>query len=217
MRSKAKAGATQIKPPHVDATFHRDGDFWTVGIGTATRKIKDLRGMHYISHLLQHPGERIHVRELAQVQQRVEPEARSGNGGFVDKRFGRVGSGLHDLGDAGPTLDSRALSAYKCRLDELGAELEEAETFNDPGRVARLRGERESIGLELRSALARRGRIRTAGAHGERARSAVCKSIRFALKRIAKLDPALGRFLDESVHTGYECVYLPKNQFTWTF
>jgi predicted ATPase len=217
MRSNAKADATQIKPPHIDATFHRDGDFWTVGIGTATGKIKDLRGMHYISHLLQHPGERIHVRDLAQVQRSVEREARSGSGGFVDKEFGRIGSSLNDLGDAGPILDSRALSAYKCRLDELGSELDEAETFNDAGRVALLREERESIGLQLRSAVARRGRIRTAGAHGERARSAVCKSIRFSLKRIAKLDPALGRFLDEGVHTGYECVYLPKNRFIWTF
>jgi tetratricopeptide (TPR) repeat protein len=217
MRSNAKAGATQIKPPRVDATFHRDGDFWTIGIGTATGKIKDLRGMQYISHLLQHPGERIHVRELVQVQRSVEPEARSGSGGFVDKEFGRIGSSLNDLGDAGQTLDSRALSAYKCRLDELGSELEEAETFNDAGRVARLREEREAIGLQLRSAVARHGRIRTAGAHGERARSAVSKSIRFSLKRITKLDPALGRFLNESVHTGYECVYLPKNQFTWMF
>jgi hypothetical protein len=123
----------------------------------------------------------------------------------------------HDLGDAGLVLDSRAISAYKCRLSEILSELQEAEDFNDIGRVARLREERESLGNQLRSALTRHGRIRTAGAHGERARSAVCKSIRFSLMRIAKLDPALGRFLNESVHTGYECAYFPKNPFTWMF
>jgi tetratricopeptide (TPR) repeat protein len=218
MRSKAAAAATRIKPPPpVDATFHRDGDFWTVGVGTATGKIRDLRGMHYIFHLLQHPGERIHVRELAQIEAGIEGAARAVSGGLVEKKFRETRSGKHDLGDAGPVLDSQALSAYKCRYDELGSELQEAETFNDVGRVLRLRAERESLGLHLRSALTMHGRVRTAGAHGERARSAVCKSIRFSLKRIAKLDPALGRFLNESVHTGYECVYLPKNPFTWMF
>jgi tetratricopeptide (TPR) repeat protein len=217
MRSKAKAGATRIKPPQVDATFHRDGDFWSVGIGTATGNIKDLRGMHYIFYLLQHPGERIHVRELAQIEAGIEGATRARSGGLVEKEFGETPSGTHDLGDAGPVLDSQALSAYKCRYDELGSELQEAETFNDVGRVARLRAERESLGLQLRSALTVHGRVRTAGAHGERARSAVCKSIRFSLKRIAKFDPALGRFLNESVHTGYECAYLPKNPFTWVF
>ena len=89
MRSKAKAGATRIKPPQVDGTFHSDGDFWTVGIGTAAGKIKDLRGMHYIFYLLQHPGERIHVRELAQVEARIERATRAGSGGLVDKEFWR--------------------------------------------------------------------------------------------------------------------------------
>ena len=217
MRSKAKAGATRIKPPQVDGTFHSDGDFWTVGIGTAAGKIKDLRGMHYIFYLLQHPGERIHVRELAQVEARIERATRAGSGGLVDKEFGETRSGAQDLGDAGPVLDSHALNAYKRRYDELGSERQEAETFNDVGRVARLRSEREALGLQLRSALTLHGRVRTAGAHGERARSAVCKSIRFSMKRIAKLDPALGRFLYDSVHTGYECAYLPKNPFTWVF
>ena len=198
MRSKAKAGATRIKPPQVDGTFHSDGDFWTVGIGTAAGKIKDLRGMHYIFYLLQHPGERIHVRELAQVEARIERATRAGSGGLVDKEFGETRSGAQDLGDAGPVLDSQALNAYKRRYDELGSELQEAETFNDVGRVARLRSEREALGLQLRSALTLHGRVRTAGAHGERARSAVCKSIRFSMKRIAKLDPALGRFLYDS-------------------
>ena len=172
--------------------------------------------MHYLFHLLQHPGERIHVLELAQIEARVEQAAHSGSG-RVDDAFEMRGSTAHDLGDAGQAIDSGAIVAYKCRLDELRSELQEAERFNDIGRVARLREEREALGDQLRSALTRHGRIRIAGAHGERARSAVGKSIRFSMKRIAKLDPALGRFLNESVHTGYECAYLPKNPFTWMF
>ena len=216
MRFMAEERATLIKPP-VDGIFHLDGDFWTIGIGNAAGKIKDLRGMHYIFHLLQHPGERIHVRELAQVEAEIERATRSESGRFVDDPYKESGSTARGLGDAGPALDSRAISAYKCRLDEVRSELQEAESFNDTGRVARLREERESLGHQLRSALTRHGRIRIAGAHGERARSAVCKSIRFSMKRIAKLDPTLGRFLNETVHTGYECAYLPKNPFTWMF
>lgn len=65
--------------------------------------------------------------------------------GWSTRSFGETRSSAQDLGDAGPVLDSQALSAYKRRYDDLGSELQEAETFNDVGRVARLRSEREAL------------------------------------------------------------------------
>ena len=165
------------------------------------------------------PGERGSTsRELAQVEARIETsDARRGSGGLVDKEFGETRSGAQDLGDAGPVLDSQALNAYKRRYDELGSELQEAETPNNVGRVARLRSEREALGLQLRSALTLHGRVRTAGAHGERARSAVCKSIRFSMKRIAKFTRPSAVFSTRAYIPGYELRVLPKNPFTWVF
>jgi hypothetical protein len=43
----------------------------------------------------------------------------------------------------------------------------------------------------------------------ERARSAVSKRIREALRRITTYDPALGHYLSSTVRTGRECVYVP--------
>ena len=44
-----------------------------------------------------------------------------------------------DLGDAGALLDATAKAAYQTRLEELRAELEEAEGFNDPARATKAR------------------------------------------------------------------------------
>jgi hypothetical protein len=54
-----------------------------------------------------------------------------------------------DLGDAGELLDATAKAAYKARLEELRAELEEAEDFNDPARAAAARREMDAPVGEL--------------------------------------------------------------------
>ena len=45
--------------------------------------------------------------------------------------------------------------------------------------------------------------------HAERARSAVSKRIRAALKQISAVDPKLGRYLDLTIRTGNLCSYRP--------
>ena len=112
-------------------------------------------------------------------------------------------------GDAGPLLDSEAKLAYRARVSELQEEIDEAEAFNDPERVARAREELTFVVRELAGAVGLGGRDRKAGSDVERARVNVTRVIRSALKRISDHDPALGRGLDSAIRTGTFCVYDP--------
>jgi tetratricopeptide (TPR) repeat protein len=53
------------------------------------------------------------------------------------------------------------------------------------------------------------------GRSRERARLSVTKNIRGAVARIRSLQPALGRHLATSIHTGYACVYDPERPVGW--
>src|SRR5229473_5210418 len=45
--------------------FRKEGEFWTVGYGGNTFRLKDTKGLGYIVHLLRHPGVEFHVLDLA--------------------------------------------------------------------------------------------------------------------------------------------------------
>ena len=77
------------------------------------------------------------------------------------------------LGDAGELLDEPARRAYRKRLVEAQAELDDAEQCHDLGRATRLRAELEAVEHELRAAVGLGGRPRRAGADVDRRRVAV--------------------------------------------
>ena len=122
-----------------------------------------------------------------------------------------------DLGDAGPHLDARAKADYSRRIKELHAELAEAERFNDIGRAERNRLEIEVLAAQLKAASGLGGIDRKAASHAERARSAVSKRIRFAIRQIQKSSPALGDHLSRAIRTGYHCIYQPTASINWQF
>jgi hypothetical protein len=75
-------------------------------------------------------------------------EGRAGPAAAVGPRGRAETGGLAvrpDLGDARALLDATAKAAYKARLEELRAELEEAEGFNDAARAAKAREEMEFL------------------------------------------------------------------------
>jgi hypothetical protein len=119
--------------------------------------------------------------------------------------------------DAGPVLDSEAKPAYRTRRDELEQELTEAEAWNDPERVARLRVEADALTHELTAALGLGGRDRSAVSAAERARVSVTRAIRAALARIGEHSTGLGAHLDATIRTGTFCSYTPdpRAPITW--
>ena len=45
--------------------FRREGEYWTVGYGEKSFRLKDSKGLGYLAHLLRHPGVEFHVLDLA--------------------------------------------------------------------------------------------------------------------------------------------------------
>ena len=135
---------------------------------------------------------------------RRAPRARTSAAGDADVEARRAGDG-----DAGALLDPQAKREYRTRLEDLRAEIEEAESFNDPERAARAREEMEFIARELSSAVGLGGRDRKAASNAERARVNVTRAVKGVIRRIAAEDESLGRELETTVHTGYFCRYEP--------
>jgi hypothetical protein len=182
------------------ATFGREGK---------TARLKDARGLHYIAHLLDHPGEEIRSLDLA---------ARFGSGDEAAddpsaEDLARTGALSGDLGHAGEMLDAQAKAAYKRRLNELEDELEEAREISNEERIAKAEDEMEALGRELKGAIGLAGRDRRAASSTERARIAVTKAIRLSLTKIAENDASLGKLLSATIKTGTFCAYVPDDRF----
>jgi tetratricopeptide (TPR) repeat protein len=203
LRERAASEFDQ-RPSDDECLFRREGEFWTVAYRGATCRLRDMKGLGYIAHLIAHPGERIHVLDLfAQV---------GGSGAATMPTADLEAENLQvvsDLGDASEVVDSRARAEYRRRLSELHGELEEAESNNDLGRAERTRNELDSLTDGLRSALGLSGKSRRFTAETERARGTVSKSIRKSLERIRRSHPKLGDHLSPCIRTGYFCAYLP--------
>jgi hypothetical protein len=107
-------------------------------------------------------------------------------------------------------IDVPALDAYRKRLDDLDAEIDEAEQHADLGRSERLESEREQLLAEVRRVTGLGGRIRTnSNDPAERARKAVSGRIRDAIGRVEQIMPGLALHLNRSIHTGLQCSYAP--------
>ena len=97
--------------------------------------------------------------------------------------------------DAGVVLDEPAKHAYRERIAELEAEIEQARRWNDLERTAHAEAELDALTRELAGALGLGGRDRRAASDSERARASVTKAVRGALRRLEDQHPDLGRHL----------------------
>ncbi len=182
------------------ATFRCDGDTRTICYGDRTVLMRDLKGFRYVERLLLDPGREFHVLDLVSVERGSLPT------GHVVGHDEVLGDGM---GEGLPVIDDDAREAYRRRLAEVEADIEEATQMNDLGRVELAERDRDYLVAELASAVGLGGRTRSVGGTSERARTAVTRSLRYALKRLAEHHPALAAHLEQHVHTGTYCVYRP--------
>lgn len=182
------------------ATFRCDGDTRTICYGDRTVLMRDLKGFRYVERLLLDPGREFHVLDLVSVERGSLPT------GHVVGHDEVLGDGM---GEGFPVIDDDAREAYRRRLAEVEADIEEATQMNDLGRVELAERDRDYLVAELASAVGLGGRTRSVGGTSERARTAVTRSLRYALKRLAEHHPALAAHLEQHVHTGTYCVYRP--------
>ena len=198
-----KEASEERSPAHVgmadiEAVFAKQGEYWSVGLGGDPALVKDSRGMGYLASLLSTPQKEWHSLELA-------APARKGH--------------RPTSTDMGPALDPKAKSEYRQRLLDLEEEIAEATEFNDEGRLRKAETEKQFLLDELSTATGLGGRDRVTGSDSERARVAVTRAIRSALRRIAASHPALGDHLDRTIQTGTFLSYRPDPMATpsWRF
>jgi tetratricopeptide (TPR) repeat protein len=158
---------------------------WIVGRGAEESAIPARRGLEHLHALLSNPGCEMSALHLAGGVQTVEQ------------------SGLGDV------VDAQALAAYRRRLAEIDAELDEADARGAAAAGERLTSERDALLAEVSAATGLGGRPRTSGSGGERARVTVRKAIATALDAIHSADPVVARHLTARVRTGLRCCYEP--------
>lgn len=155
---------------------------WEVGPLEAPLHLPDAKGLRILARLLAQPGQELHVLDL-------------------DGRLAEPGTG--------PALDGQARAAYRRRVEELRAAVEQAREDADPARAERAEEDLAALTAHLAAAIGRHGRPRETGSGTERARVAVRKAVAKTLHRIAERDPDLGRLLAGTIRTGTYCRYEP--------
>jgi hypothetical protein len=105
---------------------------WSVGQVGDARLLPDVKGLHYLRALLQHPGVEVTALDLSAMV--------AGHGTTVAEP------------DVGPQLDRQALTAYRTRLRAIDEELDEAQSWADVARVERVEAERAALLREVAGA-----------------------------------------------------------------
>jgi pimeloyl-ACP methyl ester carboxylesterase len=191
--------------------FRREGEFWTIACCGKVFRLKDVRGLAYIAHLLGHPREEFHVLSLASKNNSKQAGAELAESA-TEKQVTQSDLSIGRMGDAGEMLDTQAKAAYKRRTAELREQLEEARELNQLELIDQLQDEIEALGRELSRAIGLGGRDRRAASATERARINITRAIKVALDRIAEHNPALAALLASSIRTGMFCRYTPDSR-----
>jgi hypothetical protein len=219
------AVATQFQSTSLadQAIFCKEGEYWAIGFGGKSFRLKDTKGLGYLAYLMRHPAVEFHVLDLAGgiASQRDEDEAGQSTNGLPrgDEELEKAGIHIGNLGDAGEMLDEQAKLAYRRRLSELREELEEAKELGNVERAEQAEQEIDALTSELSRAVGLGGRNRRAASASERARQSIAKTIKSGLDRIAQSDATLGDLLSRCIKTGNFCSYQPDPDFpiAWKF
>lgn len=184
-RLGASAWVRPAEPGGVSASLSRAGSVWTVSFFKERGTLPHVKGLADLAVLVRRPGQEVPALHLF--------------GGI------ELASGSSD-----DLIDGQALAAYRARLIELEAEIDQADRDFDLAALDRLGEEREVLFAEVRRSTGLGGRVRTvANDPAERARKAVSARIRDAIRRIDEVAPQLAAHLDRSVVTGLRCSYAP--------
>jgi len=191
-RALAAPADNSIESPLSPArsVFRLEGEYWTIVHAGTRLHLKDSKGLRYIAYLLKHPG---------QILRALDVVAGVPHGALLCA-FER---------SPGPVADRQALSDYRRHLRDLRQEIEDAKEHHDLGRVDKLSTEAEWLERALEEACGLNGRLREVPSMSERARQALTKAVRTALRRIERGNATLASHLARHIRTGYSCGYNP--------
>ena len=166
------------------ASMRRDGKVWHLEFAGTQASVPHTKGLADIAQLVAATGREVHVLELI---------------GAVDRS-----------GGTGAMADRTALVAYRRRLADLEADIDEAALDHDDERRARAELERQALVDELgRTSGLRRQPREFANHPAERARKAVTGRIRDAIRKLGSALPELSAHFQRTIVTGNYCRYRP--------
>jgi class 3 adenylate cyclase/AcrR family transcriptional regulator len=186
--------------------FRRDGEYWTIGYRGLVVSLRDTKGLRDLGRLLGEPGREFHVLDLM--------AAGTGARSTSPSRAAEAGLAIQGRGE--PVIDQAARAHYQRRITELEQELEEAQERGDGEATAAAREELDALITALTAAYGLAGRPRRSPDPVERARKAVTRRIRNAMRRITRAHPRLGQHLAASIRTGEFCSYQPERAILWS-
>src|SRR5437773_6589344 len=137
-------GHTEARRQAQTAMFREEGEYWEILYEGTRIRIRSLKGLFYLRHLLQNPGAKTHVISLTALGEHCASTA-SRSGRSADRGLAVPPKAPLVVNDAGPVIDARATWEYRGRLDELRSELEEASRWADVERAASIRCEIDLI------------------------------------------------------------------------
>lgn len=198
---RQRLGATEPAEPNdaapftedpVRPTFRRAGSVWELGFAGRLVRAPHLRGFVDLATLLNRPGQAVSALALMGVPAGADAEARGAE-----------------------VFDRRARHEIRARLQELDAEIDDAEANADGDAAALAREHRQRLAETVARELGLGGRSRRLGDPLERARKTVSTRIRRAIAQVGRHHPELGRHLERSVDTGSWCAYRPEDPIDW--
>ena len=185
----------ELAATHPFYLFRQSGQVWTLVFEGRSTTIKDSKGLSYIAHLLQNPGQECYAADL-----------------FVAVTGGDK---VLPLGSAGEVLDSKAMDEYRSHVKDLEDQLAEAERNNDLGKKPVLQQELEQLTDQILAAKGFAGRSRTTHDDREKLRKSVSMAIDRSIKIIRKHLPALADHLHSHVDRGTFLSY--RGNLPWQF
>jgi len=216
MKIMVGAPATQNFQPAEKADqnlFQRQGDVWTISYQGTPVHLKDMKGLHYLAHLLSNPGQSMTPPHLIALVD--SPTASPGKGQTNPQELENETLNIQGGNDGDEILDKKAVRDYKGRLDDLKQEIEEAEANNDQGTLEKLSEEKQWLLEQLRRVTGLGGKIRTFANPDTKVIKAVSNTIRNSLKTIQKEHPVLATHLRRALRLGVFCVYQPECPTPW--
>jgi tetratricopeptide (TPR) repeat protein len=189
LRQPSQSQVARNEASPLRGVLRPDGPMLIVELSGHTAHVKDLKGLRYIRRMAGEPGREFHVLDLIGVETGT-------------LRTARPADGI-------PMLDATARAAYQRRLAEIDDDIAEATQLNDLGRVDKAQADRQYLIAELTRAVGLGGRVRRTADTAERARTAVARTLRYAIGQLAIQHPPAAEHFRHTIRTGTYCSYVP--------
>ena len=205
-------------PPIEDpgSAWHREGRGWRVRLTEGKwNTFPDMKGMWYIARLIESVNKPIAAFDLQEELTRSSACDRApawAEGSDIDDAVFSLLTKL-SAGEAELATDVKTLKAVRDAVEEWQGRFT---ACTDPQEAVELRDKIDKGNDYLRRNMNYRGKPRLASTDPkERARMAVGKAIRAALKEIKRVDKNLWHHLDASISLGSSCTYSSNPPIPW--